>query len=188
MPSSRNIYGTSRKRKIMPSDKNVQAVALLKTEFAQSKSVILADYSGLSVADQVDLRAKVAEAGGTFSVAKNNLIKLALGETVGDTINEALNGPTAVLIAKEDAVTALKAMVTFAKEKELPKIKAGFMDGKSLTLEEVVELAKLPGRSELMARLIGTINAPRANMVYVLKANLSGLVRVLKAVGEKGSN
>jgi large subunit ribosomal protein L10 len=170
----------------MPSQKNIDAVATLKDKLADAKSVVLADYSGLSVVDQTRLRLNITDAGGEFTVAKNNLIKLALEkELVTDAVLDALNGPTAVLFSNKDAVAALKALVEFSKEHELPQVKLGFMDGKVLTLDEVKQLASLPGRDELMAKLVSQLKAPTYGLVNVLQGNLRGLVQALKQYKEK---
>ena len=170
----------------MPSQKNIDAVAVLKDKLADAKSVVLADYSGLSVSDQTKLRADVVEAGGEFSVSKNNLIRLALEkELVTDAVQEALNGPTAVLFSNKDAIGALKALVKFSDEHKLPEVKLGFMDGKTLTLEEVKQLATLSSRDELLAKLVGQLQAPTYGLVNVLQGNLRGLVQALKQYKNK---
>lgn len=171
----------------MPSQKNIDQVAILKTQFATAKSVVLADYRGLSVSEMQTLRAKVKEASGQLTVIKNSLISLALKDKLKDLpadLEAALEGPTALLIAAEDEIGPLKALYQFALEHELPTIKAGLFEDKILSKDELEALAKLPGRQELYAKLVGTLNAPRARFVFALKGNLVKLVLTLKALSE----
>ena len=129
----------------MPSQRNVHGLAEIKHHLATAKAVILANYAGLSVADQTTLRAKLSAAGGEFLVAKNNLLKIALKEKLGDLpreLEDVLNGPTAVIFAESDAVTTAKALAEFIKDKDksLPEIKLGLLDGQIPTEDDVVAL------------------------------------------------
>ncbi|OGV91504.1 50S ribosomal protein L10 [Microgenomates group bacterium RIFCSPLOWO2_01_FULL_46_13] len=174
----------------MPSQKNIDQLARLKDKFSLAKSVVLADYSGLSVADQRKLRQAVVDKGGEFTVAKNNLIKLAAADQFsGDLPNElkqVLDGPTALLIGLKDEVSALKELVSFSQEhEEKPALKLGLMEGAVLTVEQLKQLASLPGFEELVAKLIGQLKAPTTGLVNVLSGTMRGLVQVLKAYQKK---
>ena len=171
----------------MPSNKNIQALADLKDKLASAKSVVFADYHGLSVSQMQDLRAKVKETAGQLLVTKNTLLKLALKDKHGNKLNDALKGPTALLIATEDEIGPLKALVGFAQEFDLPKVKAGVLEDRILSPEEIAELAKLPGRMELQAKLVATLNAPRTGLVTVLSGNFRQLIFALKAIQESKS-
>lgn len=174
----------------MPSQKNINQLNSLKTKLSTAKSVVLSDYSGLSVANQGELRQKVKDSGGEFGVAKNNLLRLAIKDHLNDLpeqIDTVLNGPTAILFSGDDPISPLKALVEFAKEKELPKLKAGLMDGKILSLEDIKQLALLPGRNQLLAKLIGQLQAPTFGLVNVLIGNVRNLVYALKAIQEQKS-
>ncbi len=172
----------------MPSQKNIDQLNDLTEKLSQAKAVILSDYSGLSVVDQTELRQKVTESGGKFIVAKNSLFKLALKELkieISNELDTALQGPTAFLFALEDEVSPIKALVSFAKQKELPKTKIGLMlepSDRVLSLEEIEELALLPSRNELIAKLVGTLNSPTYRLVNALSGNLRKLVVVLKEI------
>jgi large subunit ribosomal protein L10 len=181
----------------MPNQKNITTVQEIGEHLSKAKAVILADYAGLDVATQTDLRAKVAEVGGTFTVTKNRLFKLAFNNTRGDlsdVIDTALEGPNAVLYGFDDAVSATKALVDFAKDHEALVIKVGILTGldgqpdQILSLGQINSLASLPSRDQLLAQLTGQLNAPIAGFVNVLSGNLKGLVQVLKAVQEKRAN
>lgn len=173
----------------MPSQKNVSQLSEIREQLATAQSVVLSTYAGLSVAQQTKLRREVKEAGGTFGVAKNNLLKIAIKEHFPDGLpqefEKALEGPTAVLIAQTDAVSPLKVLVTFAKDNEKPELKLGYMDGKVLSVSDIKQLSLLPGRNELLAKLIGQLNAPISGFVNVLSGTLKSLVYVINAVKEQ---
>lgn len=173
----------------MPSQKNVEQLGTLIEKFEKAQSIVWANYAGLSVAKQTKLRADIAAAGGEFMVAKNNLVRIALEKTMGSQASEevkaSLEGPTAVMFAMSDPVGALKALVKFAEDNELPEIKLGYMDQKILSVTAVKDLSKLPSKDELIAKLIGQLKAPLYGIVNVTAGNLRGLVTVLKAIGEK---
>lgn len=160
----------------MPSEKNVSLVKLLQTKISQAKSIVFADASGLTVNQQRELRQAVKLAGGELIVAKNSLLKIALG------VKEFLPGPTVTLFAFEDEIAPIKALAEFAKSNSLPKIKAGFLAKEPLTKEQIEQLAQLPTKVELLAKTVGTLNAPITGFVNVLAGNIRKLIYVLKAV------
>lgn len=173
----------------MVNVKNKTELQKLEDKLEGSSAVFLADYSGLSVKDQVALRDRVREAGGELRITKNRLLKLALKNKAIDTDSFAsdLLGPNITLFAGKDPISPLKALVEFAKgnEAEKPAIKAGVMDKEILTLEKVKQLASLPGKNELIAKLLGTLTNPARNMVNVLIAPTRNLVYALSAIKDK---
>lgn len=167
----------------MPSAKNIQAVEELKSKLENAKAIFFADYQGLTVSQIGDLRDKIRQVSGEFSVAKNTLLKIALKENgLPRDLEEVLRGPTAILIATEDEISPLKALVEFAKDTELPKLKAGIYEDRILTAEELNQLAKLPSKSELHTKLVGLLNSPLYGLVNVLSGNTHKLVYVLQAI------
>lgn len=173
----------------MPSQKNIDQLAILIDKFESAKSVIWTTYAGISVSDQTKLRFDVVQAGGEFTVSKNNLIKLALQKKLGDDlpqeILDSLEGPTAVLFCNDDAIAPLKALVTFAKQHNLPELKLGYMDDKILSVQEVKDLSELPSKDELIAKLVSQLQAPISGFYTVTSGTLKGLVQVLKAIKDK---
>lgn len=161
----------------MPSYRNQDQLKGLQDRFARAKSVFFADYSGLSMADQTKLRADVLAAGGEFGVYKNTLIKIAM--------NETLEGPTAVLFAYQDEIQPLKIMVKFAADHELPKIKNGLLGKQTLTMDQVLTLAKLPSKEELIVKLMNQMQGPMYGMVRTLNGNINKLVYALSAIKNK---
>jgi large subunit ribosomal protein L10 len=159
----------------MPSAKNVAVLNLLKTKVAQAKAIVFADASGLSVNLQRQLRQAVKLAGGELIVAKNTLLKLALG-------GQILPGPTLTLFCYQDEIAPIKALAEFAQSHDLPKIKAGFLAKDPLSKEQVEALAKLPTKVELLAKTVGSLKAPLYGFVNVLQGNIRKLIYALKAL------
>jgi len=165
----------------MPSQKKIDQVQELKKSLEAAKSVVLADYCGLTVAKLTQLRREIKQAGGELRVAKNTLIKLALENSSAPEIS----GPSAVLFAYQDSLTPLKALYEFSQENDRPEIKFGFLDNQFLSQEKILALAQLPSVQELQAKLLCRLNSPLAGLAVVLKANLNKLVMILKEVREK---
>lgn len=176
----------------MATAKKTKIVQELTEKLKKAKSLVLADYSGLSVPQQQKLRSKIKAAGGEFRVTKNTLLRLALKSITGlpreFAEGEVLRGPTATLFAYEDEIAPIKALVEFAQEFELPKIKIGFFEGKTIEKEEILELAKIPGKSELLAKLVYTINSPISSLVNVLSSDIRNLVWILSSLKKGGEN
>lgn len=174
----------------MPSAKNIQQVKDLKEKLGKAKSVVLTNYRGLSVDQINDLRRKIKKAGGELKVAKNTLLKISFKDLKfkTDDLKEALTEPTAILFSYQDELSPIKALYQFCQENELPEIKLGFLEKELFTKDKIIDLAKLPALETLQAKLVATINSPLYGLVYVLKANLQGLTRVLSQIktgGEK---
>lgn len=175
----------------MPNQENLEAVKIIDEKIKQSQNLLFIDYAGLNVADQTTLRQEAKKIGGEFTVQKNTLVALTLKQNtkdLPDTVYAALNGPTAVIYGYEDAVGVTKLAVSFAKDHEDAfKIKAGVLTGtadtpyQALDIDGIKKLATLPGRDELRAKLVGTLNAPISGLVNVMAGNLRGLVQVLNA-------
>lgn len=175
----------------MPNKKNVEEVKQLEEKLAGSTAVFLADYAGLTVQAQGELRAQIRAAGGELKVSKNRLLKIALKNQGYDTdaLAPELLGPNLTLFTMDDPATPLKALVEFAKGNELekPAIKAGVLGKNVLSLTKVKQLASLPGKSELIAQLMYTIKAPISGMVNVMAAPTRNLVYALNAIKESKS-
>jgi len=168
----------------MPSPKNLNQVKNLQTKLKQAKSVVLADCHGLSVNLQQDLRNQVKQADGELLVIKNTLLKIALKNEKYSLkpLLDSFTGPTITLLAYEDEIAPLKALADFAKDHQLPKIKAGFLSKEPLTQAQVKTLAKLPTKVELLNKTVATIKAPLSGMLNVLSGNLRNLVYALEAI------
>lgn len=167
----------------MPNKHNQAQVKLLGEKLEKSKSVVIVDYTGTTVNDQVKLRNELSEAGGEMYVAKNNLVDIAIGK---GKLTDSLKGMNAIIFSYQDAVSALKKLFAFQKESSKLTIKQGFMDDKVLSFEEVEALSKLPSKDELIVTLISRLKGPAYGLVNVLQAGPKNLVYALKAIADKG--
>ena len=163
-----------------------QKVAELQELFTNSEAVFLTDYRGISVSEDVKLRAQLREAGINYLVAKNTLIKIACNNYGSNELDSFLNGPTAIAFA-QDPVAAAKILSTFAKENKKTEIKAALLSGKVIDSQGVEDLAKLPSREVLLAQVAGAFAAPMAGFAGVASAMLRQLVTVVDKVREQKS-
>jgi len=159
-------------------------VADLQQLFAESESVILTDYRGLTVAQDTILRNKMREAGIEYRVAKNTLIKIACDNLDHQGLDEFLNGPTAVVFAKDPAAAA-KVVCSFIKETKKTEIKVALLGNKVIDAASVETLAKLPAREVLLAQVAGAFQAPLAGFAGVCAGMLRQLVTVVDQVREQ---
>ena len=160
-------------------------VAELKDLMTGSKGVILVDYCGLTVAEDTDLRRKMREAGVKYMVAKNTFIRIAAQEAGIEGLDAYLEHNTAEAISPEDPVAPAKILNDFSKDHKALEIKAGILDGKVIGLDEVKAVAELPSREELLAKLVGSMQAPISGLVNVLQGTIRNFVYTLEAVRQK---
>jgi len=132
-------------------------VSELATKIKDAKAVILTDYRGINVTDVTDLRTKLRGSNTNYKVIKNNIIKRALKECNIEELDDVLVGPTAVIMNDEDYLDTAKIIYKYAKSNETYKIKGGIIDGKVMTAEEIITLAKLPSREDLLSMLAGAL-------------------------------
>ena len=150
-------------------------------------SVVLVDYQGMDVARSTDLRRRSREAGVQFVVAKNTLTKRAADEAGVEDLSEYLVGPTALAFS-EDPVASAKLMAEFADKVNSFTLKGGLLEGgRVLNQVDVLALSRLPGREQLLAQLLGAIQAPITGLATVLNAPLRNLAVVLNQVAEQKS-
>ena len=162
-----------------------QIVAELSEKLASAKAAFLADYRGLNV-EQVDkLRGELRGAGVEYRVVKNTLLKLAAKGTSCECLSDHLAGPTAIAIAGADPVAPAKILSEFAKTNKTFALKVGSLNGNLLELAQIEALAELPSREVLLAKVLGSLNAPATNFVGVLAAIPRSLVQVLAAIQDK---
>ena len=161
-----------------------QLVKDLAEKIKDSKAAVFSDFKGLTVKKLTDLRRELREHGVDFQVLKKTLITIALRDAGIEMDAKNLSGQIAVAVSVGDEVEAAKIIAKAAKANDNLKIVGGLLGKSVLTDEEVVALSKLPGKDELLAKLVGTLNAPVSGFVNVLAGNIRGLVQVLKAVSE----
>jgi len=162
-----------------------EIVVKLAEKLNSAKAAFLADYRGLNV-DQVNqLRGELRKAGVDYRVVKNTLLRLASKDTGLTCLDPFLEGPTAIAIAGDDPVAPAKVLSDFAKANTKFELKAGALDGRLLSVEDIKALADLPSREVLLAKMLGSLNAPAGNFVGVLAAIPRSLVQVLAAIQDQ---
>ena len=145
----------------MASEKNInlkkEQVSDLASKIKEAKLVLLTDYRGINVDEVTSLRNDLRNAKAEYKVIKNNITRRALAEAGIEGLEDKLEGPTAVIMTNEDYLEPAKAIYNFTKDHDFYKIKGGIVEGKVMTTEEIITIAKLPSRQELLAKLAGSL-------------------------------
>lgn len=173
----------------MPSEKTLNLkktkVEELAQKFKDAKSFVLADYRGLTVEQDTQLRKAMREAGVEYTVIKNSIARFAAKENGYGDLDDYLKGPTSIALSLEDPVAPSKVLAKYAKDFKKLDIKAGIVEGKFIDIEGVQSIASLPSKEELVAKAIGALAGPMYGIVNVLNANIRGLAVALNAIAEK---
>jgi large subunit ribosomal protein L10 len=162
-------------------ERKEELVAQYEAWMKESRALILAEYTGLRKPQMDDLRAKAREAGAEFHVVKNRLGKRVFEEAGYDVPDDMFTGSTAFGIAFQDAPGIAKVIKDFGKDNPALVIKAGFMDGRILSADQVIALAELPPLPVVRAQLLGVISAPASKLARTLAEPGRSLAQVIKA-------
>lgn len=176
-----------KKRGRAPKEKIVSTLA---SALGYGNGFLLADNKGLNAAEITTLRSKMRAQKVAVKVSKNSLIKIALKQKGIDPapLEHLLVGPTVLLAGKEDAIVAAKALLDFAKGNEKFAVKGGYFENQVLDAKGVDTLSKLPGRPELLARMMGSMKAPAQNVVFALHQAQAKVVFAVDAIRRKMEN
>lgn len=169
----------------MARPEKVQAVAEIKERLESAEAVFLAEYAGLSVTQQQQLRRSLKEQGAEFKVVKMTLARLAAAQLEITDLDELLLGPTGLAFADGDPVPAAKALKEFAKAHEVFQIKGGLLGSDFLSPERISELAEIPPRPVLLSKTLGLTQAPMANLIALTSAVLRNTATLFQQLEEK---
>jgi len=168
--------------------KKQEIVDEVRAKIERAKLMVIFDFTGIDANAMADFRKEIRKKDAEIKVIKNTVLYRACnGTELYDKI-EIFTGPSAVIFAYEDIVTAAKALKEFLKENENATVKAGLLEGGFVTPEKIDELASLPSREELLAKLFATMKAPITNFVRVLNGVPQKAVMVLNAIKDKKEN
>lgn len=159
----------------MPSnailEQKKQIVADLTDKLNNAVAGVVVDYKGITVAEDTLLRKQMREANVDYFVVKNSMLSRAAENAGLDELKSVLEGTTAIALSNEDYIVAAKILNDFAEKKaDCFEIKSGFMDSDVISVDKVKSIAKLPSREGLIAKMLGSLNAPICNLVYAIKA------------------
>ncbi len=157
----------------------------LNEKIDKQKSMLFVDYKGLKVKELSKLRKNLKKLGGALVVAKKTLMEVVFKNKKVAVDKEKLEGQPAIIFGFEDEIAPAKATYEFSKKTENLKILGGYLENKFMGAEEMITLAQLPSRKELLAKMVGSISAPMSGFVGVLQGNSRKLVCALSAIAEK---
>ena len=170
-------------------EKKQAVVDELSAKLGGAKAFYLADFTGLNVKKVTELRSRLRKAGVEYIVVKNTLAERAIETLDLPEIGKFFRGPTAVVIGQADPVEAAKVLSDFARENDnKPAVRAGIVERKAVTAQDIEKLAKLPSREVLLSQLAGALEAPMQQMLFCLQAKLQETVGLLEALKEQKGN
>lgn len=169
---------------MLTKQQKIDLVQKLTEKIKAGKVMIFSDYSGTTVAKMKNLRDELRKSGSSYKISKKKLIELAFKNVGVEVDVKSMEGQIGVAIGETDEVSAAKVLAKFSKENDNFKILQGVLENKVISGEKVIALSKLLSREELLAKLVGSINAPVSGFVNVLAGNIRGLVTVLKGIAD----
>jgi len=165
--------------------KKKEIIKDLCEKIGRQRAIIFADFAGLKVKDLAVLRKRLAEVASEFKVAKKTLIKIAFNDKKISVDTKALKGEVALVLGYSDQATPAKILYEFSGENPNIKILGGYLENQLLGADQVIALAKLPTKHQLLENFVGSLSNPLRNFASVLQANTKGLIIVLAKAGKK---
>jgi len=169
----------------MVRPEKAEAVEMLKGKLRSAKGIVLADFTGLTVSEANDLRRKCREAAVEYRVVKNTIARLAVKGAEIEELEGHFNGPVAVALSETDSIAPARVLAEFRKATQKLTFKAGYVEGRLFTAEEVREIAALPSREGLLAQVIGAVQAPMSQIVWTVEGILRDLISVVEQASKK---
>lgn len=178
----------------MPTKRKEEAVETLKKRLENAQAIVLADFTGLDVDGINELRREFRKSESSFFVIKNTLGRIAVRDTDMEGLTKFFEaGPTGWAVTEADPTGPAKVLMEFAKTRNLPQVKGGYIDGAVLTPEEVKRVAALPAKPVLVAQILGLLNAPVTGIAGTLSAVMTSLavavdeIRKQKEAGDEAA-
>jgi len=171
----------------VPTEKKNEAIERLKERIAKHPNVFFTDFRGLTVGELRTLRVALRKESTAYAIVKNTLFGIAIGSERRAQLKSVLEGPTGIAFAGADPVGAAKALTQFANDSKKLQIKAAIVDGKVFDTKQIEQLSKVPPRSQLLARLVGSLHSPIQRLHSAFTGNQRKLVYALHALHEQRS-
>ena len=170
----------------MNRDQKAAVIEEVTTQLREAEAVYAVDYRGTSVPQAAELRTKLRDADTRFRVVKNTLTERAADDAGAAALKPYLQGPTALVFVKGDAAAAAKALADFRRASGLLEFKGGWMNGDTLTADQIDAIAKLPSREVLYGRLVGMVASPLTGLASAMGGLIGGLARQLQQMADQG--
>ena len=171
----------------MARPEKVAEVEAIAQRIRTAQSMVLADFTGLTVLQMTEFRRTCRANSVDCKVVKNRLAKIAADNADLAIMKDHLAGPTAIMFGPESQVDPAKLVVEFAKDNEAMEIKGGFLEGAFLDKSQIVALSKVPSKDELIAKMMGSINSPLTGLAATMNGVVGALARVINAVAEQNA-
>ena len=165
----------------MTREQKQQEIERLRAELSKALSVFLMGFEKIPVSEDWELRRQVRAAGGRYSVVKNTLAMRGCKGTPAEPLMQSLAGPTAVASTEDNPVSLVKALAAYAKVNPNFTFRSGWVEGRVISLAEIAELVQLPGREELLAKIMYLAGSPARGVASVMNSVISGMARALDA-------
>ncbi|MFA5228534.1 MAG: 50S ribosomal protein L10 [Candidatus Paceibacterota bacterium] len=169
----------------LTKEQKQNVISNLEEKIEKQKSIVFIGFDGVDVKEITQFRELLKDGGSEMKVAKKSLMKIALKNKDIDFEPQELEGEVAMVFGYEDEIAPSKLSYDFSKKNEKIKILGGFLENKFYEMGDVIKLAQLPSKEQLLGMLVGTLNAPTTNLVGVLSGNTRKLVYALSQIRDK---